>query len=207
MKNFELTIFKLIAREIKITYFEQWVYSEKGLEDLLTSDEYLDLISLRYKLPSSLYEAEKILIRYIDLGKYYEWRLKRVLQKVIERPPDAHIYIVQCYDLYCDGYSFLENLGLGYGLAITALPSCSDADNWEELESKKQIELIDSFYPKVRKEAEKVLCWLNSKKIILIGTEGDFEDIIYQDNRTKEEKLPTGNKIATPIKKKWWNLW
>ena len=82
MNKFELIIYKLIAREIEINEFEQWVYSEKDLESLLSSDEYLDLISLTYKQPSSLYEAEKILRPRIDIGKYYDWYLRRILQKV-----------------------------------------------------------------------------------------------------------------------------
>jgi hypothetical protein len=96
LNKYELIIYKLIAREVEIHEFELWVYSEKELESFLGSDEYLDLISLAYKQPSSLYEAEKILKPHIDIGKYYEWYLRRILQKVIDRPVDAHKYIEQC---------------------------------------------------------------------------------------------------------------
>jgi len=206
LNKIELITYKLIAREIEIKEFEQWVYSEKGLENLLNSNEYLDLISLSYKQPSSLYEAEKILKRYIDIGKYHEWYLCRVLQKVIDQPNDAHKYIEQCYDMYCDGYGFLDNLGLGYGLAVTVPPSEYNADTWDKLESPEQKKLIESFYPSVREEAEKVINWLNTKKIVLTGHDGECQGIQYTDSRTPEEKVPSGYKVATPTKK-WWKLW
>ena len=206
MNKFELIIYKLIAREIELNEFEQWVYSEKELESLLSSDEYLDLISLTYKQPSSLYEAKKILSPHIDIGKYYEWYLRRILQKVIDHPTDVHKYIEQCYDLYCDGYGFLDNLGLGYGLAVTVPPSEYSADSWNELKSPEQKKLIEGFYPSVREEAEKVISWLDDRKIVITGHDGDFQGIQYTDLRTSEEKEPTGYKVATPTKK-WWKLW
>lgn len=206
MNKFELIIYKLIAREIEINEFEQWVYSEKDLESLLSSDEYLDLISLTYKQPSSLYEAEKILRPRIDIGKYYDWYLRRILQKVIEYPADVHKYIEQCYDMYCDGYGFLDNLGLGYGLAVIIPPSDYSADSWDRLESPEQKKLIEEFYPSVREEAEKVIGWLDARKIVITGHDGDFQGIQYTDSRTPEEKEPTGYKVATPTKKRW-KLW
>jgi len=206
LNNFELTIYKLITREVEINEFEQWVYSEKNLEELLNSEEYLSLISLSYKQPSSLYEAENILKRYIDIGKYYDWYLRRVLQKIIEYPDDVHKYIEQCYDMYCDGYDFLDNLGLGYGLAITVPPSNYNAGTWDKLETHEQKELIESFYPDVVNEAKKVIRWLDTKKIILTGHDGSYQGILYSDSREPEEKEPTGYKVATPTKK-WWKLW
>jgi len=206
LNKFELIIYKLIAREIEIKEFEQWVYSEKDLESLLCSDEYLDLTSLSYKQSSSLYEAEKILKPHIDIGKYYEWYLRRVLQKVINHPSDAHKYIEKCYDMYCDGYGFLDNLGLGYGLAVAVPPSEYSADSWDNLESPEQKKLVESFYPSVREEAEKVINWLDTGKIVLTGHDGELQGIQYTDSRTPEEKDPTAYKVATPTKK-WWKLW
>jgi len=199
LNNFELIVYKLISRESGIEEFEQWVYSEKGLEKLLTSDEYLALISLSYKQPSSLYEAEKILKRYVDIGKYHEWSLRRVLEKVIDRPKNAARYIEQCYDLYCDGYSFLDNLGLGYGLSVVVPPT-------DRIEENEQSKLINGFYPAVAEEALKVIGWLDSGKIVITGHEGSYQGIQYTDSREPEEKEPTGYKVATPTKK-WWELW
>lgn len=209
MSEFELTIYKLLSKEIEQSDFEQWVYSEKKLSETLTSDEYLELISLNFKTPSSLYDAGKILQKYIQIEKYYEWKLKNVLQKIVSRPPDAHKYIEQCYDLYCDGYYFLDDLGMGYGLAVT-VPSNEDKGRAsQELNAREQQQLIDKFYPGVADEARKVISWLDSGKIILTGHSEEYQGIEYQDNRTAIEKLPTRyeyekREIST---KSWWKFW
>lgn len=191
MSEFELTIYKLILKDIEQGEFERWVYSEKKLVELLTSDEYLELISLNYKTPSSLYEAGKLLRSYINLGKCYEWYLKGILQKIADHHCDAHQYIEQLYDLYCDGYYFLDNLGLGYGLAITVPHHKYKVERWCELNSQQQSTLIDEFYPAVADEARKVIFWLESGKITLTGHSGEYQGIKYEDHRTAKEKEPT----------------
>lgn len=183
LNNIDTIIFKLISKKIKIKDFEKWVYSEKKLEKLITPNDFLELISLRYTTPSALYDAEKILKKYINIGKYYEWELRKTLQQIIDRPSNVHEYIAQCYDLYCDGYYFLENLGLGYGLGIEVPPASYSAQSWNKLTPKDQIILIESYYPQVKKEAKKVIYWLDSKEILLTGHNGEYQGIEYNDNR------------------------
>ncbi len=191
MNIFEEKTYKLISREVEISDFEKWIYSEKKLEKLLTYDDYLELISLSYTTPSTLYEAEKILKKYIKIEKYHEWYLRKILQKIIERPSNVYKYISQTYDMYCDGYYFLENLGIGYGLSIEVPSSSYSVQTWEELEPIEQKVLVSSYYPSVQKEAEKVIYWLDSKKIVLTGHSGEYQGIVYTDNRSPEEKKVT----------------
>jgi hypothetical protein len=194
---FEVTIYRLINHEFSLAEFEQWVYSDLKLESILETQEYLELISLNYKTPSSLYDAEKILKKYINIGQYHKWRVTEVLKKVMDRPSDVHKYIEECYELYCEGFSFLENLGIGYGLAITVLPSDYKCENWSELNHFEQCQLIDSFYPNVAEEAKRVIGWLDSGKVVITGHDGSYLGIKYDDYRTE-------NDIITTATKKWW---
>ncbi|MBV1920325.1 MAG: hypothetical protein KUG73_06560, partial [Pseudomonadales bacterium] len=143
MTNFDLKIYKLMAREIELSEFEEWVYSDKELEAILALDEYLEIISLNYKIASSLCEAEKILKNYIDIGGYFEWDLIRLLKNILDRTEDAHKYIGKCYGYYCDGCSFLDDLGLGYGLSVTVPPKNYSAGSWDALSASEQKNLID----------------------------------------------------------------
>ena len=188
MTNFQLVVYKLIAQEYELSRFEEWIYSNKELEGILDPEEYLEIISLNYKISSSLYEAERILKRHIDIGKYHEWFVRRVLQKVIDRPSDANKYIEQCYDLYCDGFGFLDNLGLSYGLSIKVPPSNYNAESWSELTSSEQLKLIDNLYPAVAEEAKRVLNWFNNGEIVITGDDGKYQGIKYDDNRSVNKK-------------------
>jgi len=177
----ELVFYKLVAHEIELLEFEKWVYSETQLEEILSPDDYIEVISINYTTPSGLYEAEKILSSYFSMGKYYEWNIRNILQKIAEKPSDVQKYIEQCYDLYCDGFGFMDNLGLGYGLGIT----CSDY----------YIEKVDDYYPQILGEVDKVAEWLDSGKIVITGHSGEYQGIEYEDNRSAEEKVPTGYEI------------
>ncbi|MDK2594051.1 hypothetical protein [Pseudoalteromonas obscura] len=181
MHPVELTFYKLVSKEIELTKFENWVYSETALEQTLSSDDYLEIISINYKTPSGLYEAQKVLSKYFSMGKYYEWSIRNVLCKIIEKPNDVHKYIEQCYDLYCAGFGFMDNLGLGYGLGLT----CSDDFNGK----------VDDFYPQIIEEVKRVILWLDSGKIVITGHSGEYQGVEYHDNRNAKEKEPTGYKI------------
>lgn len=191
MNPIELVFYKLVSHEIELSDFEKWVYSESELEQTLKPDDYLEIISINYKTPSGLYEAEKVLSNYFSMGKYYEWNIRNILQKIVDKPRDVHKYIEQCYDLYCDGFNFLDNLGLGYGLGLT----CPDSFN----------EKVDDYYPQILDEVKKVVDWLDSGKIVITGHSGEYQGIEYDDSRSPEEKEPTGYKIQKV--KKWWQFW
>jgi hypothetical protein len=197
LTEFQLVTYKLIAKEFALSEFEKLIYSYSELESILDSEDYIELISLNYKTPSSLYEAEKLLTKYVDVGKYYEWYVEQILMKIIERPKNVQKYIEQCYDLYCDGFGFLDNLGIGYGLCLTVPPENYKADSWAELTSPEQKTLIESFYPDVAVEAKKVLSWFELGKIILKGHDGTNQGIEYEDNRTSKEKEPSGYQVTS----------
>jgi len=177
----ELTFYKLVSKEIELNDFENWVYTETTLEQTLDSDDYLEIISINYKTPSGLYEAQKVLSKYFSMGKYYEWSIRNILHEIIAKPNDVHKYIEQCYDLYCEGFGFMDNLGLGYGLGLT----CPDGFN----------DKVDEFYPNIAEEAERVILWLDTRKIVITGHSGEYRGIEYDDNRSPNEKEPTGYKI------------
>ena len=181
MHPIELTFYRLVSREIELNDFENWVYTETTLEQTLNSDDYLEIISINYKTPSSLYEAQKVLSKYFSMGKYYEWSIRNILHKIIAKPHDVDKYIEQCYDLYCEGFGFMDNLGLGYGLGLT----CPDGFN----------DKVDEFYPRIAEEAERVILWLDTRKIVITGHSGEYRGIEYDDNRSHKEKEPTGYKI------------
>lgn len=197
MLDTEEVIYTLIAKEIDSESFEQWLYSDKNVEKTISSSDYLTLIYIDYRRPSSLQEAADILLNYINIGGYYEWLLRRILNQIIDRPANVHSYIQQCYDLYCRGYDFLDNIGLGFGLHVAVPPDKFNAETWEQLNESEQAQLIDSFYPAIKNEAEKVIHWLDTDKIIFTEYDDlDPQSVKYSDNRNDMEKAPVTYKIA-----------
>jgi hypothetical protein len=184
--------------------FEQWLYSNKSLEAILTHQDYLDLISYGYKGDRVKYGLYKLLVKHIDLAEYEKWKLVNQLRKALNRDKDLPYLLITFYNLYCKGYHFLDNIGLGYGLVVE-VPS--NANSWDELSSEQQESLLDSFYPDIEFEIKKVIEWLETGKVVLIGKHDDFSQYEYIDNRTQSEKYPTAYQLNTVKPKSWWKFW
>jgi hypothetical protein len=217
--------YKTIKGDFPIEDFEQWLYANKELEKLLNSDDYLDLISLSYKKSGAKYELWNLLKKHIDLGEFETYKMLGLLKEAQQKTDRLPYILMEFYDLYCKGYNFLEDLGLGIGLAVE-VPSVNNttAETWDELTSGQQKKLLDSFYPELEECIKQIIDFLETKKIILIGEQDEMGHYGYEDFRTeleRESKLwvtvsedkttefsARKNTLWTKQKdKKWWEFW
>ena len=206
--NIQNIFFDTLSGDKTILEFEEWLYSYKQLETVINSDDYLDLISFGYKSENAKYGLFKLLEKHIDQGELETKRIYRLLTKALNRDKELPEILMNFYDLYCKGYNFFDNLGLGYGLAVEV--PYSQADSWYELNIEQQQNLLNSFYPDLEIEIKKVISWLDNGKLVLTGIKDEYNHFDYIDNRTEFEKLPTGYEIATvetEKQKSWWRFW
>jgi len=159
--------YRLIANRCEIEEFEQQLYSMADIEERLSELDYLNLISIDYRLPSAAYEALKIVNKYVVSSRYHEWYLGSLLTRIIDRTADVHEAIEECYYLYCIGLGFLYDLGLGYGLAIIAPPGGYSASDWYGLTDIEKERLVDGMYPGIVDEARRVLGWIQDGKVVV----------------------------------------
>jgi hypothetical protein len=150
---------------------------------VLHEDDYLNLIGLDFSQQSSHYEATKILRRYVHAGEYETWKLRTLLLTVINQEQDLRRSLCECYELYCSGYSFLDNLGLGCGLTVIVPPPQYGADNWYELSHEEKHQLLHALLPSAIAEAETVLAWLDEGKIVITDEPGELGHYLYLDRR------------------------
>ncbi len=180
---------------MSIEDFEQWVYKTKELETLFDSDDYIEFISLNFKSRHLIHEMKKIVDNYLDYGEFEKRKIDKVLNDLIHKNDDFAKSLIATYDLYCDGYGFLDNIGLGYGL--TFANDFYEFEDWTKLSPDQKNERIEAIYPGVKSEAEKVRDWLDKKKVILTGEADNIGHFKYIDNRTTEEKKPTGYSVMS----------
>ena len=114
-----------------------------------------------------------------------------MLTKVLERDEEVPKILTAFYDLYCHGYSFLDNLGLKYGLDIAVPYTSYGVNDWDDLTAKQKEELRDSIYPSIEIEIKKVISWVANGRVILTGEKDEMNNYYYVDNRSTEESQPT----------------
>jgi hypothetical protein len=182
----QLQFFKVYNEEISIGDFEQWLYGETELEGLLGDKYYLDLVSLNFKDRHIKHEMSKVIDSFLDFRLFEERKLRKILNDLINRTQDFAKSLIATYDLYCSGYNFFDNLGMGYGL--TFANDFFDFSDWTNLTDNQQNQRIEKIYGGVKKEAGLVLEWINCGKIILTGEVDEIDHYEYIDKRTETER-------------------
>lgn len=182
--------FETLNGDKSVVAFENWLYADKQLESILNAEDYLNLISLGYKSATAKYNLKILLVKLIDQGEYEMWRIRKLLTKALQHDKELPELLMTFYDFYCKGYSFFDNLGLGYGLAVKV--PYSQVDYWTDLTMEEQQKLLASFYPQLDVEINKVIGWLDTGKIKLTGNRDQYNYYFdYTDIRNDEEKIPT----------------
>ena len=202
--------FETLNGERSVLEFEKWLYADNRLEIILNSDDYLDLISFGYKADNAKYGLFRLLEKHIDKGELETKRIYKLLTLALSKDKELPQILMNFYDLYCKGYGFFDNLGLGYGLRIEVPGINNYQETWSDLTEIEKINLIDSFYPDLDTEIKKVIGWLDTGKVVLTGIKDEYNHFKYVDNRTELEKQPTRYQVSTVesnAQKPWWKFW
>ena len=169
-ESFQTLFFQVLKKEVPITDFEQWVYDTPELEEILTEADYLGLISLNYKSKEVFSLLEEIIGKHVDFVKFETIYLRKLLQQIIDKTSDVTDVLIECYHLYCHGYNFLEKIGFE-GLSLLM-----------SLEDGNETEVLNSLYPGVAKEAQKIADRLDSQQILLLPETNEFGRHLYTMN-------------------------
>ncbi|MEA5403217.1 hypothetical protein VB776_09850 [Arcicella sp. DC2W] len=190
--DIEQIFFDTLSGDKTALEFEQWLYADKRLETILNSDDYLDLISYGYKTDNAKYGLFRLLEKHIDKRQLETRRIRKLLTKSLNRNKELPEILMTFYDLYCKGYNFFDSLGLGYGLRVEVPGINNYEETWDDLNEVEQATLLNSFYPDLETEINKVISWLDTGKVILTGIKDEYNHFEYIDKRTELEKQPTG---------------
>ena len=189
MKKFDLSrveekFYVFLYGALDIKDFEAWVYTSDELKSFVGPDDYLALISLDFNSKNARDESGKIMLKYADVSKFETKRMLDLLYKALTNNEDAGTILIAFYELYCNGYYFLEKLGLGYGLTCAVPPIRHyRKDSWEDLSNRDRKELVDGFYPEIIKDIQDVIALIQSEHIILTRTKGYMGQLEYVDKR------------------------
>jgi hypothetical protein len=225
LNEIETYFYNFLYDNLDIKIFEQWIYNSKDLNTFLNTEDYFNIISLDFSNKHIRYEIEKIIKNYINYGKFETKLLLNLLYKALSNKNELANILRTFYDMYCHGYYFFQDLGLGYGLTCEVPPvNKYNAQTWEELSEIEKDEIINSFYPQIENDLKRAISWLENKKIILTGKKNEMNYWEFIDNRNDEEKKSTvwveisknqetGATVSKNVlwekkeNKKWWKIW
>lgn len=189
------TLFRFLEGDICLSDFENWIYGSEQLKVLIGKDLYLELVSVDFRREAARYESERTIFSVIERNEFIEWRLCRLMNRIIARPADVHGDILLAYRLYCRGYRFLAKIGMTYGINVACpLPMNNE---WEGLSESQKDSIISGFYPAIIPDAQRILRALKNRQIIFSNSDdtsllhGFPDKPDYLDNRTLSEQKKT----------------
>lgn len=195
----------MISGELSLEAFEEWVYTSE-LEEELSEEDHLDLISFNFKGNGAKYELIHLLKRFVDLGEYETQKVRNKLEAALNTPENLPQLLAEFYNLHCRGYGFLQDLGMGFGLTIVVPPTKYHDKTWEQLNKAEQDYILAGFYPVLDECLRDAIYWLDSGKIVLTGEKEIDNDYFleYHDYRTEEERK---TRLFKEVRRKWWEFW
>lgn len=187
---------QVLAVDVSLLDFEQWLYKEKKLEEILPKRIFLSLLEFDYKNPSTLYELNKLLRGLLELGSVEAYEMIKLIGRLEAEGPDFPEALQDCYDLYTDGCFFLESLGLNWGLTLRVPPSQYHADSWDELSDAEKSQLLSSLdVVQIRKEVSLFKKWIQNREVVVTKRPNELSRYEYIDRRHTEERAKSGGKF------------
>lgn len=151
--------------------FEEWLGQTPELKELVTEDDYIQLISTDFKLADARNSLEELLRKYVDWAQYEKEKLAETLMAIIWRDKAVDA-LIDTYERYCNGQRFLRTLGLKYGkpFAQPNSPKTFRHRLMPDPDLTDQQAFFDKIYPDVSAEAKRLLGLLIAERIQFTGT-------------------------------------
>jgi hypothetical protein len=186
------TYYSYLENNLSLKDFETFIYEHAWIAEIIGENKYLDLICLDFKNSAIKYQLGDIFIPVFGLGEYYKRTLLKDFHEALLQNENLPSILAHLYDLYCDGYDFLQDLGLGYGLSCVC-PSIGKKvyNSWEELNDEQKKRILNSFLPQLPHDIKRVIDWLERDTIILLDEKDNMDRMTFADNRNEEEKKST----------------
>jgi len=194
--------YQVLTEEISPGEFEQWLYANRELEKYIPAEDYLELIALNYKENSDKYALWRLLKKQIDLSDFETYKMLALLRQAQQKNDRLAEILAAFYHLYCRGYEFLQDLGLGMGLSIEdPVIDGSNTASWQSLSPDEQSKFLESLSPLLEECLSDLIMQLEKKKIVLTGRLDHNDNYIYKDFRSEAEKrskywIPVSNENA-----------
>ncbi len=167
--DLEIPIYRFLADELALSEFEQCLYATPALEAFLGQPAYLELLSFRYNQPSANYELARLLRSVIEPARSDTWQIIYFLQSLLEGTSDAVEAFARLFDLYGQGYTFLENIAIAYDIGVYEIPTLRQQPLWEASAFARQREALAGYIDPLRPEIQTILHGLETGAIRIIS--------------------------------------
>lgn len=167
-ENTRIQFYLFLNGEISIENFEQWVYANNELEKQLKPQDYLDLLSFNFKQQDATYELKKLLENHISQLDFDNWNIRKLLNELITEQRDPVVVIDHLYNLYCNGYGSLREVGLPFVLGVDDIPRLAEKALWNEHAFETKRKMLGNYLRDLKPKSMRLLEALDKGEIKIV---------------------------------------
>jgi hypothetical protein len=195
-------LFNFACGEIDSTTFQDYLNTNRSYLTYLGATLLTWLQESDFETTEHKAEIIDKLSAHIELDRFELHRINVVLNALINKTDRFIEALYQSYELYADGYFFMETVGVQHGLSFSN--TYFDYFEWEKLPESAKKSSISTIYPSVRAEATKIKQWLDHDKIKVTGKKDGDGLYTYIDIRNDIELLNSFDDHALSEKRPTW---
>ncbi|MDN5214955.1 hypothetical protein QQ020_22940 [Fulvivirgaceae bacterium BMA12] len=104
-------IFQVIEEQLGIKEFEDWLYQQNDLAEMMDQDLILELFSFNYNQNAANYIFKNSLLPYFDQEEFANWKIMANLNDLVIGRGNTERILADFNDMSLEEYPFLTDLG------------------------------------------------------------------------------------------------
>ena len=184
-------IFQVIEEQADIKEFENWLYQQSDLAEMMDQDLILELFSFNYNQNAANYIFKNSLLPYFDKEEFAHWKIMANLSDLVSGNGNTERILADFNDMSLEAYPFLTKIGY-YRFYI------------EDCEYTGYH--IEGLLKDLQREAELLLEEIQKAQVL--DSAFDLKNFVSKQQLIENLKYDNAvNQINSSKGKKWWKFW
>ena len=185
-------IFQVIEEQADIKEFENWLYQQSDLAEMMDQDLILELFSFNYNQNAANYIFKNSFLPYFDQEEFANWKIMANLNDLVIGKGNTERILADFNDMSLEEYPFLTDLGY-YRFYF------EDCDYTGRSREALQKDL--------QMEAESLLGEIQESQVM--DSAFDLKNFVSKQQLIENLKYdnPVSQINSSGNRKKWWEFW
>ena len=185
-------VFQVIEEQVGIKEFENWLYQQSDLAEMMDQDLILELFSFNYNQNAANYIFKNSFLPYFDQEEFANWKIMANLNDLVIGKGNTERILADFNDMSLEEYPFLTDLGY-YRFYF------EDCDYTGRSREALQKDL--------QMEAESLLGEIQESQVM--DSAFDLKNFVSKQQLIENLKYdnPVSQINSSGNRKKWWEFW
>lgn len=158
-----IKFYQFLNDDVSLESFENWIYANKKLENIIPEDYYNDLLAFNFKSREVKNYIKSLIKKHFDWNEYEKWRTIELLKKIKSGNIEIVLATRKLRQLYLEQEEEIKRPFLSIGLAIgyeSELDNCpieTEYDQWNSQALEKQLKPVKWYKNQILDDVDKGL--------------------------------------------------